>query len=66
MREFDAEVEYEGVEDQTYNLDQIERGKAQYSLIFLLEVEVAIQDKTANHSTVEADDVGSKIGDPAA
>lgn len=57
----DTEKEDELGECQADDLNQVKGSETQCGLVFLLEIELAIQDETTDDAAMESDDVGVKI-----
>ena len=63
MGDIHAQVQDQRIECQADDLDQVKRRKTQDGLVLFLEIELPIQQKTANYTAVKTDDVGIEIGD---
>ena len=61
MTEVHAEVEDQGIQQQTDDLDDIEEPETEDGLVFFPEVDVAVQDETAQDAQVEGDHIGPQV-----
>jgi hypothetical protein len=61
VSQINAEIQYQGVEQQADDLYQIKKAKTQDGLVFLFEVDLPVQDETAYDAAVEGDGIGPKI-----
>ena len=58
MGDIHAQVQDQRIECQADDLDQVKRRKTQDGLVLFLEIELPIQQKTADYTAVKTDDVG--------
>ena len=63
MGDIHAQVQDQRIECQADDLDQVKRRKTQDGLVLFLEIELPIQQKTANYTAVKTDDISIEIGD---
>ena len=65
MTEIDAKVQNQRIEQQADDLDQIKKTETQNGLVFFLEIDVSVQEETAQDAAVKCDDIGPQIRDVA-